>query len=331
MAVPSDRDWFVPFAAIAILETALARSFGMAATYFFLALTLAGAFALILLGRALFAMVRRHEQHPISALFATIDWKRAAFAIGGILIASLSFSALEILKARISSVVPFYADPYLASLDQRIFGEDAWRFFDRLLGPAIWPMSIFYGLWILTQMTAFTAVILSSPSDLKTRAIIAYTLMWFLIGTVLAYLLSSVGPVFFDEVYGGNRFDALKSVLSHTLFQDDIARSLWRSHETGVLNIGSGISAMPSMHLAGATWLALVVRARFPRFEIAGWTYVALIYIGSIMFGWHYASDGVVGVAGAVLCWKMASALGSALSTLRQKVLDASPPHVALS
>jgi hypothetical protein len=312
--VASDRDWLVPFAAITALEVGLARSFGLAGTYLFLALGLAAIFALGLLCRSLVGMVRRREEHPLSALFRCIDWSRVAFAIVGIVVASLSFAALEVLKSEISLVIPFYADRYLALLDRMVFGEDAWRFFDRVLGPLAGPMGIFYGAWILGQMGTFTAVVLSPPSTRKTRAIVTYALMWFLFGTVLAYLLSSVGPLFFDEVYGGDRFAGLQRILSHTAFQADVAHSLWHSHQTGGLMVGSGISAMPSMHLAGATWLALLVRAWFPRFAVFGWIYVALIYVGSIMLGWHYASDGVIGVAGALLCWRVAPAFSSTLS-----------------
>ena len=66
---------------------------------------------------------------------------------------------------------------------------------------------------------------------------------------------------------------------------------------------------MPSMHIAMACWLALTLRAASPRWQWAGWTYLALIWFGSVHLGWHYASDGLVGIAGALLVWRTADAI----------------------
>ena len=41
----------------------------------------------------------------------------------------------------------------------------------------------------------------------------------------------------------------------------------------------------------------------------AGWAYMGMIWLSSIHLGWHYASDGVGGVVGALIVWQAAGAI----------------------
>jgi membrane-associated phospholipid phosphatase len=66
---------------------------------------------------------------------------------------------------------------------------------------------------------------------------------------------------------------------------------------------------MPSMHIGMACWLALSLRSYFPKMQWAGWAYMATIWLSSIHLGWHYASDGIGGVIGALLVWRAAGAI----------------------
>jgi hypothetical protein len=78
---------------------------------------------------------------------------------------------------------------------------------------------------------------------------------------------------------------------------------LIKMHGTDKLAIGGGISAMPSVHNALAALFAL---AAFQLSRTAGWLvaiYAAAIWIGSIHLGWHYALDGVLGVAMTLGIW----------------------------
>ena len=90
------------------------------------------------------------------------------------------------------------------------------------------------------------------------------------------------------------------------------ASYLWYqyAHEGG--EIGGGISAMPSLHVAIAAWVALVFRAYVSRAQIIGWAWFAAILFGSVYLGWHYAVDGIVAVAISFGAWAIA---GGNLST----------------
>jgi hypothetical protein len=215
-------------------------------------------------------------------------------------------SAFSVLKAQIPIAVPFYADRALADFDLWLFGQDAWRWSAKYFGFLIYPVSVIYGAWLMTQFILFTVVVMSKPSQLKSQAIIAYGLMWLLLGIFLAYACSSVGPVFYDRLYGGQRFADLEEMLRSTFAVTGAADYLWARHMAGDASVGGGISAMPSLHLAGTLWLALIIRRAWPRLAFIGWAYLAVIYLGSILLGWHYSTDGLVGLAGALLMWKWA-------------------------
>ena len=66
---------------------------------------------------------------------------------------------------------------------------------------------------------------------------------------------------------------------------------------------------MPSLHVAVALWLALVIRSYLPRLQFIGWAYFAVILVGSVYLGWHYALDGIVAVMITLACWRAVPAL----------------------
>jgi hypothetical protein len=78
---------------------------------------------------------------------------------------------------------------------------------------------------------------------------------------------------------------------------------LWGRYSSGNISIGAGISAMPSLHVAGALWLVLIIRRAAPRLATLAWCYLATIYVGSVLLGWHYATDGLAGMAGTMWLW----------------------------
>jgi hypothetical protein len=304
----NDIDWLAPFAVIVAVEMLIARTVELSMTYSLIALT--GA-AMLAIGWLLFWLarsIRNKLEHPIAAL-AAILWAnrcRLLCTVIGIEAGALGISAFSVLKAQIPVAVPFYADHALANFDLWLFGQDAWRWSAKYFGFLIYPVSVIYGGWLMTQFALFTAVVVSKPSQLKTRAIIAYGLMWLLLGVVLAYACSSVGPIFYDRLYGEQRFAGLEKLLQSTFAVPGTANYLWARHVAGDLSVGGGISAMPSLHLAGTLWLALIIRRAWPRLAFLGWAYLAVIYLGSIMLGWHYATDGLVGMLGMILIWGLA-------------------------
>jgi hypothetical protein len=78
------------------------------------------------------------------------------------------------------------------------------------------------------------------------------------------------------------------------------------------LIMGGGISAMPSVHNGLAALFAL---AAFQINRVVGWivaAYAAMIWIGSIHLGWHYALDGVIAFVLTYVMWIAAGRIAAA-------------------
>lgn len=152
--------------------------------------------------------------------------------------------------------------------------------------------------------------------DLATakRFLLAFVLTWIVLGMFVATAFSSVGPCFAGLVTGTHMYDPLlarlhaaNAVSPMTVLQAQAY--LWDAYTKGVVPPGGGISAFPSLHVAGATLCALALGQRNRWLGGAAWVYVGLTWIASIMLGWHYALDGEVGMLGVGLCWALAGQL----------------------
>jgi hypothetical protein len=169
-------------------------------------------------------------------------------------------------------------------------------------------MDWLYGCWLPVQLLVLFSLILARPSPIKSRALIAYSLAWFLLGAVAAMLLSSAGPLFYDRLYGGHAFQSLDSMLRArggwvALAESDL---MWAARADGDPGLVAGISAVPSVHVAMSLWIYLAAREIAPRAALPAFLYFLLVWIGSVQLGWHYASDGLAGAVGMLAVWRLA-------------------------
>jgi hypothetical protein len=63
------------------------------------------------------------------------------------------------------------------------------------------------------------------------------------------------------------------------------------------------------MHNAQAALFAAAAYRLDRRLGHVALAYLVAIFLGSIHLGWHYALDGVVGIAAALLVWVLAGAI----------------------
>lgn len=232
----------------------------------------------------LLACVRRDEAQPAKVILLALrrlDLPLVAFLVG------TQLALLGWLKVMMPYAVGFWADPLLAELDSRIFGLDPWKPLHALPLEFIDRVYLTWG-----PFCAATAIALAfAPCDRKKgRCLVAYFLTF---GSCALgqYLLPSAGPVFFEAVGYGSRFADLP-ILPWVRRTADY---LWVTYTSPGFRVGSGISAFPSLHVAGAFWIALVLKEYVPRIQVLGWAYWLCILVGSVYLGWHYALDGLAG------------------------------------
>lgn len=254
----------------------------------------------------LFQIHRSGERRPLRRISQDIRPARIGAIVAAVALAPIPASAFTAAKSALPLAVPFYLDQPLASFERMLFGDDPWHISHEFLGWATPLLDRAYLTWLPVMLVAFNLILLSKPSSLKTQSLIAYILMWPAIGTLGSYLFSSAGPIFYHAIFGED-FVALVPTLQREGATETLAafEHLWRSYSSQNPALGGGISAMPSMHVGLAFWLALTIRASFEPLQWLAWAYFALIWIGSVHLGWHYALDGLAGTLGAALIWRI--------------------------
>jgi len=235
---------------------------------------------------------------------ALASWRSA---IAATLLAAAAASIFLPLKYAIPSEIPFWLDKPLALAEQSLLGAPPWLLLDRTLGWAAVPMDWLYGCWLPVQTLVFFLVVLARPSPAKTRALIAYSAGWFVLGVVAAALFASAGPIFYDRLFGGNAFASLRGTLHARGVWIATAESdrMWASFATQRPGPIAGMSAVPSIHVAISFWIYLIARTMAPRMAAPALIYFILMWIGSVQLGWHYVVDGLAGAAGMLTIWSL--------------------------
>lgn len=247
----------------------------------------------------------------------TVDYM-AAFLLPMILLPTF-LSLYSSMKSIIHLVQPFYLDEFLMRADRFIhFGVDPWRITHSIFGTAIASvvLNFIYNLWffIMYSYVLWMIVNVRFGRD-RMQFLFAFVIIWPLIGSLIAVGLSSAGPVYYGDVVGdssifGPLMEALKQYNGQFkdspfgIFALNTQDMLWADYLKNDTNIGSGISAMPSMHVAIATLLYLSGRQVSKYIGYGMLVFLILIQIGSVHLGWHYALDGYLSILLTWAIWK---------------------------
>lgn len=209
------------------------------------------------------------------------------------------FCLLGWLKAAMPFSVGFQADQILADADAWIFGTDPWRLV-QWLPPTL--IDTAYVTWAQSTMFMMAILPLFPKSPKRDRAMISFFLV-VSASAILQYVLPSAGPIFYERLGFGDRFAELPSRPWATVTAD----YLWTNYLDNGSRVGAGISAFPSLHVAGAAWVAAVVSSYSRKLAPLAWAYFLLILMGSVFLGWHYALDGIAGLIIALIMYRLVS------------------------
>jgi len=241
------------------------------------------------------------------------------------LIAALSFTWLQTnfmsAKTAIPMLTDYWLDPMARKWDIAIFGQDPWKYFAWIYD---YPLAVqfvdrLYMYWA-ALIAGFWMWALCSRRMERTRRwqyIIAMLLIWFVAGNVLATLLASVGPVYYEEFFGDPALFAPLMAELHAISADTPLRAV--NYQSYLLHYYhhpetrfGGISAIPSLHVGTSLMmLFLFWRTRIAREALIAFNII--IYVGSIILGWHYGVDGLIALPIALACWWCAGRIVAAV------------------
>ena len=318
-AIRSSAPFLLIVAAYALAASLYLRGFGLpqsAPASYMVNAFLYGAAAIVTLLVALpaHALVRK-SYNPIRALpdfYRDLQLAdRIIFALPAIIGVLFLGTAFTGVKSAIPHVVPFSFDPWFADVDAMLHGGDAWLLIQPLVGYPIvsFVINFIYDSWLLALYFVFLlfALWMERPR-LRQQFLVSYALCWIVLGSIAATLMASVGPCFYDDFFGSDRYAPLMQYLGQASAQYpmsvlEVQQRLLDWSDTETINVGRGISAMPSMHISIAMLYALA-GARISRFW--GWVgaiYTLLILVGSVHLGYHYAIDGYLSIIATAAIW----------------------------
>jgi hypothetical protein len=297
--------WALPTVILLVIEYVIALVIGARvgfhysiplAAYMIVALAFVGlaAAATVVVRLAIYAAHK--EDHPTRRLMREAH-HFSGFAVGVVLVAAQT-AVLTWMKVMLPIASPFWADPLLANVDHAIFGRDPWVLTHQLFGWAGAFVDRTYVTWAPVKFATLAIILAMPESERKARALLSDFLI---VGSVVVgqFLLPSAGPVFYARFGFGDRFSALPI----EPWVETARTYLWQDYLRAGGDIGGGISAMPSFHVAAALWLALVWNSYDRRLGVIGFVYFATILVGSVFLGWHYAADGIAGILITGLAW----------------------------
>jgi hypothetical protein len=253
--------------------------------------------------------------------------ERLLTALPVLILLPISLTVFSSLKVMIPLIHPFDWDATFIAWDGWLHGGvQPWEILQPILGfPYVTHViNICYDAWFfLLFLSAFVMAFKLTPPRLRMQFFLTLLVSWSLLGNLMAAALASVGPAFYGLLTGGpDPFAPLMAYLNAANEHYEIGALqvqdwLWSAYEAKENAVGRGISAMPSIHVASALLFALVWWRLNRVVGILMAVFCAVILLGSVHLGYHYAIDGYVAI---LLTWLIWHVIGRLLD--RDRSLD---------
>ena len=292
-------------------------------------------FALLIVSATVLVVARSHEAVRNGHRWSAAPWYGWCEARGDVArlcvrLFALLFSAALVSaiftgwRVSIPTIHPFAWDRTLDALDLAIHGERPWRLTHALLNHrtvAAWlPSAVdwFYSQgWYFANIALILVLSIRPVGPRGQRVLVAYVLQYAILGSLVAVVVSSAGPVYYGRaVHGGDdpyaglvpsliRLFPPGQQLEALQYQD----FLWRKHLANDISFTTGITAFPSIHVSSAVLLALAAGSWRRWAGHVGWLAAGLTVFGSVALGWHYAVDAYASILAMFPLWWLAGRL----------------------
>ena len=235
--------------------------------------------------------------------------------ISGLPLVAVAIIALPFFS-KMKSAIPLFTeytwDAAFIEWDRAIFfGHDAWEVLQPVIGYPIVTafLALLYHLWFLLLYPGVMFFVFAKmDSQVRRQFFLSYTLSWALVGGLMATWLASVGPCFLDPLLGNAHF---KPQMDYLYAANDqvpimvlnVQELLLEWHSKAENGLGSGITAMPSMHCAIAFLYWIAVRQISKRWGAFFGVFFFVTWISSVHLAYHYAVDGLVSLLAVAAIW----------------------------
>ncbi|MCB9853601.1 MAG: phosphatase PAP2 family protein [Phycisphaerales bacterium] len=244
------------------------------------------------------------ETRLLDELKSAFPLRYVAYVVRAALAVQLTLLWFCCLKYVIPWLRPTLFDDLLSSIDTAIhmgvnpsaLAVSLSQSFPTLLH---WTDAFYVGYFPILLLFFAYVMIQEKRPHLRDPFVFGYCLFW-LLGGLSYFLLPSMGPIYHQPALFESIMPhmPLASQLNHELLVDYRAfvAAPWE-HEPMLYY---GIAAMPSLHVGACAMFTCFAR-RFGRVVfVIMLTLTTLMFVGSLITGWHYAIDGY---AGALLGW----------------------------
>lgn len=272
-----------------------------------------------LLGHTFYVMVIVRPRRLV--LFLWNDWRykvlqprRCCNAALVLIALPLFMSAFSSLKSVIPVLNPYLWDSTFNDVDYFLhLGHLPWHFFIPCLQQPLisFVINFNYNIWVFILPAVLLWQTFSLQNErLRMQFMLSYLLVWIILGSLVATFFASVGPCYYGNVVAGSNpylglmHYLMESQKQYPMWALEMQDVLWQGYQTGEVTRGSGVSAMPSLHVATSLLMALLGMKSNRIMGILLSVFCGVVFLGSVYLGWHYAIDGYVALLGTVLIWK---------------------------
>jgi hypothetical protein len=265
----------------------------------------------------------RGETRLYLAAVNTWRWRATTLLlIAGITLLGLLYG---LLKIAVHMARPVKYDALLWKIDSALFLGSSPNVF--LLELFSHPLLLRVFDWLypfafMGTVVASLLLIFGWPSNRERIGFLGGNVLLWLGGAWLYFAFPSLGPAYaYFEVWDEVReyFPWTQATQNALLENHLLALRMAAGERDLPVSVHMGIGAFPSLHVAFHALFAFWLQRLVPRLRLLGWVMVGIVFIGSVITGWHYLVDSLAGLGLAWIAWRAGAWVGGGSKVVREK------------